>query len=33
MFEFEDVDSSIGIKGEEIDVSPEPGLHLPPDDE
>ena len=31
--EFEDVDASLGIEGEEVDESPEPGGHLPADDE
>ena len=31
--EFEDVDASLGIEGEEVDESPEPGGYLPADDE
>ena len=31
--EFEDVDASLGIEGEEVDESPEPGGYLPGDDE
>jgi len=31
--EFEDVDASLGIEGEEINESPEPGGYLPADDE